>query len=320
MQVNNQYVKKLLASMPLSASKLESYAACPYNFFMRYVLNLSVFEEALDARVQGMVAHACLQYIFERVKDEDEKQRITQENKEYWASQLENYFDQHAEELIKRKIPRSELDISDEQYILGLKKNLLKLIDFEAKVLPGFVVDSLELEVEGEYAGRRFHGFIDRVDRKDNLYVIRDYKLGNSDCVGLYRKYDPKSDLIWTGENKIQAALYAKLLQNQKNIKVVGSLYQSIRKPSFIAGTYDALSLPRVYLNQKEKNASSVPLESWKPRLLAENPRDYQHYLELVEQYVESLITSLEAAKFPRCANGKGKYCELLTVCGMCKA
>src|SRR6185436_19444803 len=58
---------------PLSASAVESYAACPFQFFLRSVLDAAAVEEVddeLDPLAAGRLHHRVLERIFRRLADE----------------------------------------------------------------------------------------------------------------------------------------------------------------------------------------------------------------------------------------------------------
>jgi len=59
--------------VPISPSKLEAYAACPFRYFARYVLRLEplpepVYEDMLDDRTSGSLLHALLARFFRALK------------------------------------------------------------------------------------------------------------------------------------------------------------------------------------------------------------------------------------------------------------
>src|SRR5262249_4671762 len=60
-------------ALPLSASAVESYAACPFQFFLRSVLYAAPVEEVdeeLDPPAAGRLHHRVLERIFRRLADE----------------------------------------------------------------------------------------------------------------------------------------------------------------------------------------------------------------------------------------------------------
>ena len=314
----------------LSASSIETYAYCPYRWLMEYGLRPQDPSLAFDARITGILAHRCLQILYARIMEEDPKGRIDQENLAYWLLELDELIAKNLKKWLEEELESRAFDEEDQENLDRIARNLRAFLRHDANLLPGFKPYALEYRIEGEYAGRRFKGFIDRIDVKDNLYVIRDYKLGSADCVSLNQK-DGK------GEHKIQAVLYAQLFQRSKqevleaqlknsdarisDARVCACLYQSLNNPKAIGGCFDADILDYSALgisNIKAKNCGLPMEQKWDPKYLKRQPDDFQDYLQLVEDFVGEQIAHLEQGKFPKIKNDKGAYCIIQPVCGIC--
>jgi ATP-dependent helicase/DNAse subunit B len=67
-----QYLHEKIMERNWSVSRLTEYQKCPYRFFLRYVLDIEEFpapEIEPDQRLQGNIAHRCLELFFRRRHD-----------------------------------------------------------------------------------------------------------------------------------------------------------------------------------------------------------------------------------------------------------
>lgn len=200
------------ANQKFSVSALETYAKCPFMFFLRYGLGVEEKRPLdLDEATIGNIIHKCLeQYFSTRATDVDtfvdsffkeistsEKYSIFFAYKKY-ASILNS---------IKRECKQTIRDIIYEQENSNFK------------------IGQVESYVGGknvlfEFGDRKiaFGGIVDRIDRCNNKVIVVDYKTGKAE--------HEIEDIIFG--NKIQIFVYLKTLEETQGVEAVGALYYPI--------------------------------------------------------------------------------------------
>ena len=186
--------------LEISVSKMESYAGCPYSYFLRYILKLSPREEKqLDSLDVGNILHRALELAGETVKDlfyNDWKkikdvslEKISQESLDQALSENEFFRDETERDKGKNDLVRSELynimvrTMKTMRYHIG--KGSLLPESFEQTFSATFNV----FRPDGEKVPITVNGKIDRMDIYDTederIFRIIDYKTGD-------KKFDPK--------------------------------------------------------------------------------------------------------------------------------
>ena len=200
------------ANQKFSVSALETYAKCPFMFFLRYGLGIEEKRPIdLDEATIGNIIHKCLEQYFMTRADEvdafvdsffkeistNEKYSIFFAYKKY-ASILNS---------IKRECKQTILDILIEQENSNFK------------------IGQVESYIGGknvlfEFGDRKisFGGIVDRIDRHNNKVIVVDYKTGKAE--------HEIEDIIFG--NKIQIFVYLKTLEETQGVEAVGALYYPI--------------------------------------------------------------------------------------------
>ncbi|MBW6467402.1 MAG: PD-(D/E)XK nuclease family protein, partial [Brevefilum sp.] len=175
-----------------SASRLETYATCPHQFYVQNVLNLEPKETpelGLDASQIGTILHAILENVYQEADVTTNLESLLAILEDCAASVF-------ADAPRKQGFRPSPLwAVEQAQFIEMLRKTIEALfvesqgwtpIRFEAK-FGIHHTPALELDAGGEAV--RVHGVIDRVDQNNNGMIrVIDYKTGGS--------YLSKRDLI----------------------------------------------------------------------------------------------------------------------------
>lgn len=168
-----------------SPTAITDYINCPVQFYFKRIVNLKpvkVFEEEIKQVDLGNVVHECLEILYKPLL-----------NLELDANQISVLL---KGDLISKTIDdllRKERFISDEKSLEGknyLKRSIIerivrKVLETDRKSVP-FTILSLEashyqttLELENKKTVR-IQGQIDRIDLKDGITRIIDYKTGNA--------------------------------------------------------------------------------------------------------------------------------------------
>lgn len=216
-----------------SASRLETYNSCAFQFFIGSVLGLEPREEpaeGLDARQLGSVYHAIFQAVclngLSDVSDEVEARaivrrvakQILEDAPSQWGFQPTLWWTKTQEDIIStvaRSLVAQELSGKDYRF-------------FRAEVPFGFShrpdsLPTLELS-DGNGGNLRFRGFIDRIDERESDGTLRiiDYKLGDKSNFGVKHITDGK---------KLQLPLYVLAAEQGLGRTVSDAFYWHFRKP-----------------------------------------------------------------------------------------
>ena len=186
--------------LDISVSKIESYAGCPYSYFLKYILKLSPREEKqLDNLGVGNILHRALELAGETVKDlfgNDWKkikdvslEKISKESLDRALSENEFFKDEGEQDKGKNDVVREQLlnvmDRSMKTIRYQISKGELLPETFEQTFSATFTVS----RPDGEKLPITINGKIDRVDSYDSederIFRIIDYKTGD-------KKFDPK--------------------------------------------------------------------------------------------------------------------------------
>lgn len=207
-----------------SASRLETYATCPHQFYVQNVLNLEpkkTPELGLDAAQIGTILHAILERVYQGADTTTDLESLL-------AILEDTATSVFADAPRKQGFRPSPLwAVEQAQFIEMLQKTIEALylesqgwtpIRFEAK-FGIHDTPALELDVGGEAV--RLHGVIDRVDQDDSGRIrVIDYKTGGSHLA--------KGDLI--SGRRLQLPIYALAAQEALGLgTVVEGFYWQIR-------------------------------------------------------------------------------------------
>jgi ATP-dependent helicase/nuclease subunit B len=155
-----------------SASRLESYGTCPFEFFVAYGLELEPRQEAeegFEARILGSMLHRILEMVYGGIALADAAQRVfATAPREYGFRPTALWTQQQAE----------------------LTRILEKTIDELSRVSQGYTPRAMEarfgmgqpsLILQTDIGEIRLHGYIDRLDAApDGTLRVIDYKSGSA--------------------------------------------------------------------------------------------------------------------------------------------
>jgi ATP-dependent helicase/nuclease subunit B len=289
---------------PVSASRIEEYAKCPYYFFLKRVMDLEAWEEqekvdGIDPLERGLVIHSILEN-FLRNSDKDVFQSTSQE-------QLQDLLEQRARKELERVrpvgIPGLLWDIERDALITMLKE----WIRFEVQRADGDMRIALLEQSFGEFgpkenyaafplkAGKhhyRFRGRIDRVDisRDGKRARVVDYKTGSLPDSMARKARTP----LMSGE-RIQVVVYRSAL-------------------SVVDGLEGLECIDGEYLHLQPRDGRIVPC-SFADEELQEGARSLPGILEIVGDGIEKGLFFARTSGSVHPA-GHCEYCDYLTICG----
>lgn len=168
----NEYVNDAPYSKPFSASSVQKYLSCPLAFYYRYIKGIGDDDESVSEDVEaneiGTAVHATMEELYGGFQDEIRKDDI---------EGLDTM------PVIRRHLAKV-LNISEDSFegksfiALEQARQFVQEILDEDKVYAPFRILGLEQKIEADFHGYRLTGAIDRIDFKDGLVRIVDYKTG----------------------------------------------------------------------------------------------------------------------------------------------
>ena len=241
------YGRKTFAGLDLSASQIESYLECPYQWFAKRRLKLETIEEGFGPLERGTFIHLVLERFYERFQEEVAP-KVTSETVPAASALLREVFlAAAAEQPLGHPGNRyAPADAWEEQVLASLLPQLDSALSFEAALLPRFRPWKLEWgygEAEPyRYAGANILGRIDRIDIDDEgRVVIIDYKSSLSGAYRLHEGAEQDAEALQLPA-KMQALIYAKAVRDTLGCQVVGTLYVNPLKRE-VLGAYDRTEL-----------------------------------------------------------------------------
>jgi RecB family exonuclease len=176
------------AGMLWSASRLATWLGCRRKFYYRYIQGLP--EKENDAINEGLVLHRILEELYRE----------------------REAFDDGA--TMRRELERVTARILESEALRGLylsrywKRKLEGFVEAELRhFAEGWRVAARELKVEGEIAGLRFAGRIDRLDRRGDEAMALDYKSGSIKTAQRTKNLEKLTDF--------QMSIYRMLLRSE---------------------------------------------------------------------------------------------------------
>lgn len=298
----------------LSASALNTYFDCRLKFYFKYVLRLfsnDSLEDELDARNFGNVLHMSLEFLYQDVI-KDRPNRVVDPND--FPLKLFSAVDGAVEKAFRKHFgmgDKRRFELKGRNVVMAeiIRKFVNKILYLDQKYAP-FEVVSLEKEENyqrllsinpnGKEIRVSLGADIDRVDRKDGVVRVIDYKSGKDakEIESVEKVFDRTPGTTWkSGRNKagFQTLFYA-------------WLYASKR------GAEDAV-IPGL-LNMQEIFQKEFDLRL---KLNGEPLSDARPHLSLFEEKLSELITELYSLDQPFDQTeelNKCRFCDFKGICG----
>ena len=201
----------LLKKKRFSVSGLETYAKCPFKYYVEKGLGITEKRPIdLDPILTGNIVHFVLEKYFSAKQTKDPERFV-----EFAFGELSKKTEYAV--LFGHKKFKYGLD--------RLKKECVKTIKdiVDNQSVSKFKISNLEFVVRGdgfdeELTDLAFFGVVDRIDRLDDKAIVIDYKTG---------KVDRSSKNFYYG-NKIQIFVYCRALEKFCGLKTVGAFYAPI--------------------------------------------------------------------------------------------
>lgn len=212
----NDKIIQYLKDFSYSASNLNVYIACPFKFYLQYVLGIQEKTEPaenIDNKVFGTVLHNVLKILFDR--------KISAADK--------NYLEEFQSEFIKQiKSYDAYLYKNVEQFITSIIYNDIPKIAAaeKAHIKNGYEEINRELSINVKFNNFKIKGIIDKIEKYKNDIIVTDYKYKNDDKVKAVKNND------FEKAEDIQLPLYALLIDKEMG-KLPADLFYFILKEKF---------------------------------------------------------------------------------------
>ncbi|MGY6523630.1 MAG: PD-(D/E)XK nuclease family protein [Mongoliitalea sp.] len=294
----------------LSASAINSYLDCRLRFYLRYVAGLKEQEEVaadVDAGVFGTILHRAIELLYLPEGDKAPK-LITPHELNRIQPMIAPAVDEAIREFYhvekgQEFVPSGQMQVVREifiEYIQAIVDYDHEGGDFKVLGLEQKHTTSIPIEVNGRREDVRLFGLIDRVDEKDGVVRLLDYKTGKDEnkfttIASLFDRADSKRN-----KAAMQTLLYAYFYQfsNPAN--------QQPLKPGLF-------------------NVKEIFKEGFSPFLLMGETRskeELQNYLDVAEEFEQGLSDLLSELFNPEIPFDqtddpkKCQYCAYKEMCG----
>ena len=235
-------------TQPLSASGLNMYLDCSLKFYFRYVAGLKEREEVIteiDASTFGTILHSAMEHLY-GLEESGEGRKIDSHEIDRLLPQVPAAVDRAIRDFYKVPEGKSmeysgQLEIARAIFVKYLKAILeydQKNGDFTVLGVEMEVIAAIPIETASGSSKVALKGFIDRVDQKDGVVRLIDYKTGKDNKTvksieSLFDRDDSKRN-----KAAMQTLLYAYFFQskhpeNQKPLKPGIFNIKEIYNPKF---------------------------------------------------------------------------------------
>ena len=176
----------------LSPSALSVYIECPMRFYYQKIVHIKepdeITEEA-DARIFGLIFHDVVENLYKtQIGKEVDEATIEGwiKSKKLIDDLIRDGFNKHLSDYEKGRSSFTEIHGKNVMVFEVIRRYLLQFLKLEKERIPFTIVD-LERKVNWTYSHNEsaisIGGFIDRLESKDGILKVMDYKTGSGDAV-----------------------------------------------------------------------------------------------------------------------------------------
>lgn len=297
------------APQTISPSAINTYLNCRLQFFFRYIARIEApeeLEEGVEANAVGSVVHKLLELLYDEWMKQNGNQ-ISAEAIAWMQKEKEMWVEQAFRMAWRRKEIKGTFQFSGELHIVRaiVLEFVDKLLQLDAAYAP-FILQQTEiklsqpfgLQIEGKPQRVLLSGYVDRIDEKDGLYRMADYKTGGDNPV--FESLDALFERDGKKHNKaaLQTLIYSWMFHKQ--------FPQHARfEPALLAVRHLQKNEGQVQLQCKEDKAN-VTAENIETVLINLEPRLRQ----LLEELFDPSIPFDQTAVAGNC-----QYCDFAGIC-----
>jgi len=300
----------------LTATAIGTYLSCSLHFYFRHIAKLkepeNITEEFTPIEL-GNIIHYAMEIMYKEISNENNSLVINEKD----IDKLKNNIDKYIEAAFKRQYNihnNKDFDFTGNFLIIRevIKKYINNILRIDKNHCPFEIVNleddnnfnsNIEINVTDELKEVSIHGIIDRIDKKDNIYRIVDYKTGNAK-----KEFKSLDELFINNINRRKKAIfqlffYGILLENIADYsgkKIQPAIYD-------VKNMYDKKFDP--YLKFKEgKDIITINNSNFNALL-----NDYKVTLkEIIEDIFNKDIAFSQTEEKDNC-----KFCPYQAICSM---
>jgi hypothetical protein len=210
----------------ISPSAINTYLNCRLQFFLKYIARIEApeeLEEGVEANAVGSVVHKLMELLYDEWMNKNGN-RITAEAIAWMQQEKESWIEQAFRLAWRRKEMKGNFQFSGELHIVRaiVLEFVDKLLQLDAAYAP-FTLQQTEIKlaqpfglpIEGRMQRVMLSGYVDRIDEKDGLYRMADYKTGADNPV--FQNLDALFEREGKKHNKaaLQTLIYSWMFHKQ---------------------------------------------------------------------------------------------------------
>lgn len=223
--------------MGLSPSALNAYIECQLRFYFRYVAGIKVadeIEEDLDNRVLGDFLHKVVERFYVRLQQKKKSNLVEAKDFDKYEAELLTIIDEVFREAYSLSHKKEVVYKGQRLVVREIVKRFAERILELDKAYAPFHIEALEREAL-VYTAQIDHaphaisitGIIDRIDRKEDVVRIVDYKTGRDELTfntieSLFDREGKRNKAAF--QTLLYALLYTESLAKGNSVKVVPGL------------------------------------------------------------------------------------------------
>lgn len=266
-QMMEEFRKKVSESEGgLSASAITTYMACTLRFYFRYIAGLKEPEELSEMpgpEVLGNLLHHAMEFLY------GNKKHVTSTDIQSMKGESGKAVDAAFKKIFRQESPEvTGYHFLNKQIVQRL---VLSVLDTDASRTP-FTIEGLERNIQAVIAGgMNARGVIDRLQRKNGVLEILDYKSGKAELTT-----DPEKVFSDTAyKASFQIFYYAMLVRKElKDIPLRAGLYVMKQLSGGIAFLNKGEPLGDEMLNEFESRLQKMIDDMMNPALSFEQTSD----------------------------------------------
>jgi ATP-dependent helicase/nuclease subunit B len=296
------YAKKI------SATALTTYMNCPMQFFYRYIAGIKEPEklvENLEANSVGSILHLVMEKFYQELKQKNPQ--ITSERISAHRKNLADLCRKSFIEIIYASAAVDQLALKGMQLVILaiIERYVNVILDHDEQQAPFYLVElenksdyvvSYPIQVNGETKNVSLYGIIDRVDQREGVTRIVDYKTGSDELA-----YTSLDDLFATDSKNTNKAMVQTLFYTY--------IYEQIHNKAAVE--------PNLYVVRNINKEGTIFKEGKAKTLLhAEDLEDRkkgfgEHLTTKLEEIFNVEVPFFHTELAENCA-----YCPYTSICG----
>jgi ATP-dependent helicase/nuclease subunit B len=177
----------------VSPSQINSYLSCRLQYFYKNVASIAIpkeLSEKVDAAVFGNIVHKLMERLYYAIKKHQGNWYITKESVDWMKSQLPFETEMAFRDVMMGKDAKNPLVLNGLQQVIKnvavqYAEGFLNLDEaytpFTVKEIEVNMKEPFAVTIGGSTKNLTLNGFIDRVDEKNGVYRMVDYKTGGDE-------------------------------------------------------------------------------------------------------------------------------------------